>query len=351
MTEIKKKARLEWVDSARAIGIIFVVLGHHHHHVLYSYIYTFHMPLFFFLSGMMFNRKSHQTFSNYALNRAKSLLIPYFIFSFSLFGLWWFLGRFLDASVIEGYSLTKNFVGIFYAQGQLEYMRWGVEMWFLPCLFLTSLMYYWLSPVSRLKQILIIILCAVLGFNLPILLNYRMPWSLDVALIAVGFFWLGNILKSMIMNYEPRWENVALLLILFSASLYTYQLQIHRVDMYQAIYGDHLLFYLSAITGVMFYVLLAKCLPAVGIWLFIGANSLVIYMLHMRALTVIHFIFGHFPSIQLDESTVLGALMISMLQIVILIPVVLILNRYLPFLLGRGRYVPASNYDKTANPA
>lgn len=345
MSVVVEKERMGWVDTAKAIGIVFVVLGHHHEHILYNYIYTFHMPLFFFLSGMMFKRKSDQSFVGFAAKRAQTLLVPYFIFSFALFTLWWFLGRYLDANVTAGYSLEKNFIGIFYAQGQMEYMRWGLEMWFLPCLFLTTLMYYFLASLSPFIQALVIAVSATIGFNLPSWLGFRLPWSVDIAMVALGFFWLGHLARQPLMKFNFCWKSISLLILLFLISLLAFEFQQARVDMYQAIYGDHLLFYLAAVTGTVFYVALARILPMISFVLFVGANSLVIYMLHMRALTVLNFIFGRFPSLQVDESTLSGALIVSLLQILVVLPAVFILNHYLPFLLGRGRSLASPNHQ------
>lgn len=46
-------SRIKWIDNARAIGILLVVLGHSLIPAsIQTYIYSFHMPLFFFLSGL-----------------------------------------------------------------------------------------------------------------------------------------------------------------------------------------------------------------------------------------------------------------------------------------------------------
>lgn len=46
--------RIEWVDIAKGFGIILVVIGHmvKGNGIVGQYIWAFHMPLFFFLSGM-----------------------------------------------------------------------------------------------------------------------------------------------------------------------------------------------------------------------------------------------------------------------------------------------------------
>ena len=48
--------RLNWIDWAKALAIIFVVYGHtpaEKGDFLHNYITSFHMPLFFFISGFL----------------------------------------------------------------------------------------------------------------------------------------------------------------------------------------------------------------------------------------------------------------------------------------------------------
>ena len=59
-----QEERINWVDIAKGIGIVLVLLGHAPRDsmrmqyplidFLYYFIYSFHMPLFFFLAGMIF---------------------------------------------------------------------------------------------------------------------------------------------------------------------------------------------------------------------------------------------------------------------------------------------------------
>lgn len=51
-----KKERLHWLDYSKTIGMYLVVLGHvikDNTQLLKGIIYSFHMPLFFFLSGFL----------------------------------------------------------------------------------------------------------------------------------------------------------------------------------------------------------------------------------------------------------------------------------------------------------
>jgi len=73
--------RKAWIDTAKAFAIFLVVMGHYLGDVppARAYIYTFHMPLFFFISGFLFRKKG--SWLGFVGKRARSLLLPYLIFS------------------------------------------------------------------------------------------------------------------------------------------------------------------------------------------------------------------------------------------------------------------------------
>lgn len=75
-------ARNGTVDVAKGIGIFFVVLGHnwlstHEADELHRVIFSFHMPLFFFLAGIFL--RAPDGILRFAIGRTESLLKPYFV--------------------------------------------------------------------------------------------------------------------------------------------------------------------------------------------------------------------------------------------------------------------------------
>ena len=116
-------SRVLTLDVARGIGILLVVLGHNavfreSSHELYEAIYLFHMPLFFFVSGVTFRLASP---GETLRKRARALLVPYFA---------------MGVLAILLSSDTLNEVrGVLYGTGHT--IRF-VPLWFLPCLFVVS---------------------------------------------------------------------------------------------------------------------------------------------------------------------------------------------------------------------
>ena len=73
------RKRVPYVDIARGIGIILVVIGHNDFSLIapfaHKLIYSFHMPMFFFISGMFF--KPDLPFLNFLKNRFHRVLKPF----------------------------------------------------------------------------------------------------------------------------------------------------------------------------------------------------------------------------------------------------------------------------------
>lgn len=84
--------RISYLDIFKGFGIFFVVFGHVTHiGELRDYIWNFHMPLFFFVSGLLYN--SNLRFKDFLLKRIKSIYIPYILFFCVTFCYWLLIER------------------------------------------------------------------------------------------------------------------------------------------------------------------------------------------------------------------------------------------------------------------
>lgn len=83
-----KKERLTYLDVAKGIGILLVVIGHVYafnrqivDRFFVIWLYSFHMPLFFIISGMLIAYKDEKDIWKFVKKRIKGILIPYVFFS------------------------------------------------------------------------------------------------------------------------------------------------------------------------------------------------------------------------------------------------------------------------------
>jgi len=319
--------RESWADSYKAVAIFFVVLGHRVliNHEIVTWIYSFHMPMFFFISGVFFNPKG--SFIDYAQNKVKSLLMPYIVFAPMLFLFWYFIGRNYGESVNGNYSVNLNLLGIIYSQYN-EWMQWGIQMWFLPCLFITSLLYYYLH--YRFKKRILLLIIIILGFLGFLYGNYstiRLPWSIDVAFISLFFFGLGHSCKTYILriNYN-RLASVFLSGILLVLSFYLANMN-GRVDLFGMSFQNSFIYIFNALLGITTFVLISKLIPGNKVFSFIGQNTLVIFVFHKIAGSVISAFYVFILNIDLIPDTTLKAVLLSLIQILMMYPIIIIWSR------------------------
>ncbi len=328
------KNRINWIDQARGLSILLVVYAHNFP-CLEKYIYTFHVPLFFIISGFFHPIIQN---SNSILKRFKSVMVPYFLWSILLFLFWVFLGRFFGESANFDLSVIKNFIGVFYSQGGREYMDWGIPMWFLPALFLTFLFF---SLIQKIKfffaQLTFLGVFIVVGFILPSIFNIHFLWSFDVALVALFFYSLGFYFKSYLINLSLKksWFFIIIFGIIHFA-LFSLN---SKVDMYRSIYGSEILFVVNGVSGTIFYLMLVKSVPIFKFLSYLGKSTIPILALHLRALTVIKFILLIVFGITVFNFSELQKFLITFIQIVMLIPIIYLINKYLPILNGKFKKI------------
>ncbi len=157
--------RLNWIDWAKALAITFVVFGHTPQEpgsFPQSYITTFHMPLFFMISGYLTKK---EYFSLSILKKYwHTLIIPYFCYNI-IFYPYWIVRHAIDVPNADWFDYFKPLIGTIMLQCETKYYESlnGVT-WFIVSLLVYKLI---LSICNKYKFGNIIILflsfvCAIL---------------------------------------------------------------------------------------------------------------------------------------------------------------------------------------------
>jgi len=74
--------RIPWVDVLKFLGIFAIYLGHFGEESgkLYPFVYTYHVPLFFFVSGFFADAKKGEKLFSFIVKKFRILMVPYFAF-------------------------------------------------------------------------------------------------------------------------------------------------------------------------------------------------------------------------------------------------------------------------------
>lgn len=329
------KERHLFIDQLRALAIFFIIFGHNDYgSSLGFYLASFRLPLFFIISGLVGRGKEEMGLKDFLVKYSKRLLVPYFSISLLLFLFWFVVGRHFGDSVEAAYSPIKNFIGIFYAQGGPEYMNWGIPMWFLPALFMVMFIDYWVAKLPFAYRFIPAVLLPVAGVLLFKTLGFHLPWSIDVAMAVYGFYFFGGLLKRVdYIAFLDSWKKPLLIFLIFVVIHGLVVGYNTKVLFYYGQYGNFALMYLNGITGFMWAFALMKMLPTIPFMVWIGRNTLPLLAFHLLAMTFIKAIALYGFNYQLQYG-LWNSLLYSTIQIGILVPVILFLNRYLPFMVG-----------------
>ena len=76
----QKKTRIIWIDIMRGLLMFWVIFGHiTEDKAQIVYIYSFHMPAYFFLTGMTLAFRKDQRLGAFVLDKFLGLMVPYFV--------------------------------------------------------------------------------------------------------------------------------------------------------------------------------------------------------------------------------------------------------------------------------
>lgn len=202
------------IDVLRGLGILFVVIGHNwivlkDKDYAFQVIYAFHMPLFFYISGIFLS--GNENLFSAVKRRSSSLLKPYLSVCVFVSFLYWLTKDSVKSDVIWG---------VIYGNGNTLIWPW---LWFLPCLFVSSLFAQSFAILFKDKHaILGIVICCLLmlGYFVNTKVNQwhlpyfeiskgkdemaaGLPLNLDLAPIATAFILLGYLTPRTLFSKTP----------------------------------------------------------------------------------------------------------------------------------------------------
>lgn len=275
--------RVVWLDYGKAIAIFLVVFAHTAlYKPLETFIYTFHIPFFFFISGCLFSFERYPCYKDFVIKRFKQLILPYIAINVITYLFWFFVSSRVgaDADTEVAYSDPLLAALLVDARGMLH----DVPLWFLPALFITENIYYLLFKRVDRRWIAFLFLIVVVFVNEEFG-TFEMPFSIDAALPGTVFYAIGCELRK-----KPRYavDNPVFFTISFLILLLAVVAN-GRVAMHVAQYNNMLLFILGGIAGslVLMYICtrLQNFLERKKSIEFIAMNTLLICGFHLPVFT------------------------------------------------------------------
>ena len=369
----KSDQRIRFIDTARIYGVTLVYYGHFIESYMkagsavaayhYKFIYSFHMVLFFILSGYIAKKQPLDIRGRRYLKRlAASRLLPYAFLSLLLMVPTFWITDFtagLELPTKEGYlkGLAATFLSGF--------PYFNIPTWFLICLFVVELMNYTATPYLTSHRRVIFtafgfyLVGSILAWNARFLnpINILSPhgkiypyFMVLEAFTAYSFYLVGVFLRrsNFLLKDVPWIKCFTGVLICLTLVYLTFDLNkgMFTIPFYDAVvmlgssHGNPILFPLTSITGSLMILFLAKLTPNFKSLSFLGRNSLIIFGLNGF---FYHFVNDRLALWLLSQhageslSILTTGIVVSIMSLLLTVPCVFLLNTCLPQLLGKPR--------------
>jgi len=336
--------RISYIDMAKGIGIILVVAGHTSFlsEAALTWVMSFHMPLFFILSGMLLSHTGTERQNMPVILRKKAcgILVPYFSFS----ALSILFSAILDTAGFTSYlpnALIQTFS--FY----------GISvLWFLPALFLGETIFLFIRKKTSLlvSGILYLVICLLtvlvantyhhhyaIDFesNLSLLGAYLIAVFVRTG-VATSFLATGYYLQHFVFCIEKQKAVYALCSVFFLLLNIFLSAKNGKVDLNYLLFNNYLLYFSAALCGSLFVICLCAALPTWAPILAAGKHSLIIMATHMNCRFLgVCYALGNIAITLLPFIGNAGYILVCSITMVILeIIAIYVINRFFPFLLG-----------------
>lgn len=291
----KVSSRILWVDIYKALAIILMVSGHAAS-TLNGFLYTFHIPAFFFISGYTANFNK-DNFAGFLSKKANQLLKPYLIFNF-IFFLFHYITQKLNVSPFfyaDAAGPKLNLISI--ANQLLGFTQTdplGGATWFLVTLFETTIISYILFHLfnryfSKSKLMLFCLSFILLIFSYRLLYPHFpftvLIYNLDLIPISLFFFVCGFFLQ----NFQPNLSNkyhLFLLIALSALSFYFFKVIPSPINFPTRSFGNMIYVLPSALSGIILLVLISKLIELIpfqaikSFFIYTGQSTLNILIFH-----------------------------------------------------------------------
>ena len=285
IAEGNQASRIDYLDVAKGIGIILVVWGHIVP-VTYGiglYIFSFHMPLFFLTSGILFYYKQNwrtDSFLTSLRSKIKGILYPYIVFGVLTAAIYFVCGD--RTTALQKLIVTLDCEG-------------AMILWFLPVLFVAEMLFILIAKYVKNIKIIFLIIAAMIAISFFFKTNayesidnfilknaMRFLYLLGKSVLACiflfagyAFAWIRERLRSRLLLY---W---ILMIASFAANIICFRFNF--VDVHSLTIGNPLLFYLNALTGSFSIVAVSDLLLRhMTVLAFFGKNSLLVFATHMN---------------------------------------------------------------------
>ena len=273
--------RYSYIDALKGLAICLVILGHLCFNTSYLsiIIYSFHMPLFFILSGILtsLNHSLNKPLKELISSKIKNIMYPYLSFS---------ILAYIYYALINNKATTKLII-------DETFKLFGYStFWFLSTLFVSYLIFYLNQKLikneqTKFKIFLIIFVLTIIanylfkGYNLNIYNNSNYINFFNRGIIGYIFISCGYYFFPLATEFITKHQKISIVILIILLGLSTLNGQI---DLHYSILNHVIPYFILAISISFIIICLVKSFykeRRIPIFEYFGKNSLIIMATHL----------------------------------------------------------------------
>ncbi len=339
-----EKQRIEYIDLAKGICICLVVWNHITEggtliqSCLDDMIFSFRMPLYFFLSGLFF--KAYGGFLDFSVRKVNKLIIPLLSFHF-ISVVFFFLENCLTKCSFTKDNIIEHILVLFFSPYYERFLN--PPIWFLLCLFIVNILFYACVSVTRrllyniVSLFLVTIVIGIFGYYWGATGRW-FPFYVDSAMTALPFFTIGYVFRKYTSILSPNSfdkYNVVLAAVcvimsfLLARGKTYYSFNNYELNIVQL--------YLSGLCGIMAVLFMSKQITRLPGISYFGRYSIIILVTHF-------FLFPYVRrGVDLLALSIIPTLLITfVLTMLCYLGIIPVFIKYLPYITAQKDLIKVS---------
>lgn len=278
--------RLDYIDIAKGIGICLVVLGHTTiletggiGKYVHDFVYLFHMPLFFLISGFLYHHKEDMPVKEYLKGKFHTLGVPFLIF--------WIV-----PCIYRVAFKGESAICFFRWMWQEQFDCWAI--WFLYTLIIVSVLYKYFYRRIRKISIWGFLIVGLIIFTFRIFHFYLL---IDTALFGMIYYHIGHLYQHSKVDFKKSLTGIICLFLMMVAKNSRDYLSYSSINYRGFWFGNN-----DFVSTIVFALIGSLCVVWISQYLVeknfirkllsnLGKNSIVIVCTHVQIMYLVDFLF------------------------------------------------------------
>lgn len=332
---IEAKNRIEFIDLAKGICILLIIVGHSGVEVDYPGLSAMRTPLYLTLSGLFF--KDYGGFTNLLIRKTNKILIPFLFFYIASYLLFYLFNALFPGLIVSDAK------GIFDVFTQIQYFNG--PLWFLLAIFWDNILFGAIhlnikSEWIRAVAVLLIGVSGIIIYNKNVLL----PCCLDAAFVCLPFFYFGYLLKRSDILLPSRYDryNPLFALALF-AMAYLIDTYSHPVLFFhdREISGNMFAVIFLPLTSVVGLLMLCKAIKRLPVISYFGRYSIIPLCTHHLIYRPVQLVVAKF--IPIDNG---GAYIVAAVTVLLCLACIPLFVKHLPYVTAQKDILEPSKFHR-----